>query len=96
MACFCCNATENIIVLLKYRQQKADLNTSKKLLVFVTIGQKVSCLRPATLYENFMFTQKYALAERCCFLTFSFEGKFKKYDIPISSIDLSCLFHKIS
>ena len=27
--------------------------------------------------------QKYALAERCCFLTFSFEGKFRKYDISV-------------
>ena len=37
MACFHCNATENLISLLKYRQRKVDLNTSKKWLVFVTI-----------------------------------------------------------
>ena len=28
-----------------------------------------------------MFTQQYAFAERYCFLTFSLEGKFRKYDI---------------
>ena len=37
MACFRCNTTENFIFLLKYRQRKVDLNTSKKSLVFVTI-----------------------------------------------------------
>ena len=25
--------------------------------------------------------QEYAFTKRCCFLTFSFEGKFRKYDI---------------
>ena len=69
MACFCCNATENIIFLLKYRQQKADLNTSRKLLVFATIGQKVSCLRPATLYENF---HVYAKVRTCREMLFSY------------------------
>ena len=39
MACFRCNTTENFIFLLKYRQRKVDLNTSKKSLVFVTIRQ---------------------------------------------------------
>ena len=83
MACFRCNTTEIFIFSLKYRQRKVDLNTSKKSLVFVTIRQKTSSLRPAILYENFIFTQKYAFAERCCFLTFSFEGKLRKYDISV-------------
>ena len=83
MACFRCNTTEIFIFSLKYRQRKVDLNTSKKSLVFVTIRQKISSLRPAILYENFIFTQKYAFAERCCFLTFSFEGKLRKYDISV-------------
>ena len=82
--------------------KEADLNTSKKLLVFVTIRQKISSLRPAIIYENFIFTQKYAFAERCCFLTFLFEGKFRKYDIFVKrkhtkadeKNDLFCLFHK--
>ena len=82
MACFCCNTTENFIFLLKYRQGKVDLNTSKKSLVFVTIRHKIY-LRAAVVYENFIFTQKYAFAERCCFLTFSFEGKLRKYDISV-------------
>ena len=30
-----------------------------------------------------MFTQEYAFAERCCFLRFLFEGKFRKYDISV-------------
>ena len=30
---------------------------------------------------SFIFTQKYAFADRCCFVTFSFEGKSRKYDI---------------
>ena len=75
MACFRCNTTEDFIFSLKYRQRKVDVNTSKKLLVFITIQ--------AIIYENFIFTQKYAFAERCCFLTFSFEGKLRKYDISV-------------
>ena len=43
----------------------------------------MSSLPRANVYENFMFTQKYAFAEGCCFLTFSFEGKFRKYDISV-------------
>ena len=43
----------------------------------------ISSLRTAIVYENFIFTQEYAFAERCCFLTFSFEGKFRKYDISV-------------
>ena len=52
--------------------------------------QKIACfrcnttsLRPAIIYENFIFAQKYALVERCCFLTFSFEGNIRKYDISV-------------
>ena len=82
MAYFRCNTTEIFIFSLKYRQQKVDLNTSKKSLVFVTIRHKIY-LRAAVVYENFIFTQKYAFAERCCFLTFLFEGKFRKYDISV-------------
>ena len=81
MACFRCNTTEIFIFLLKYCQRKVDLNISKKSLVFVTIRQKISSLRPAIVYENFIFTRKYAFTERCCFLTFSFEAKLRKYDI---------------
>ena len=45
--------------------------------------QKISSLRTAIVYKNFIFTQEYAFAERCCFLIFSFEGKFRKYDISV-------------
>ena len=67
----------NFISLLKYRQRKVDLTGGEKLLVFVT------SLRIAIVYEDFMFTQEYAFAERCCFVTFLFEGKFRKYDISV-------------
>ena len=78
MACFCCNAPEKFIFLLKYRQRKVDLNTSKKSLVSLQYD-----------IENFIFTSSYRIwtfhiyAERCGFLTFSFEGKLRKYDISV-------------
>ena len=83
MACFCCSATENLIFLLIYLQRKADLNTSEKLLVFVTVQHNTYTIRPAIIYESFILTQKYAFAERYCFLTFSFKGKLRKYDISV-------------
>ena len=83
MPCFRCNTTENFIFLLKYSQPKVDLSTGKRLLVFVTIRQKFSSLRPVIVYENFIFTEKYAFVERCCFLTFSLEGKLRKHDISV-------------
>ena len=83
MACFCCNTTENLIFLFIYLQRKADLSTSEKSLVFVTIQHNTYTIRPAIIYESFTFKQKYAFAERCCFLTFSFKGKLRKYDISV-------------
>ena len=83
MAYFRCNMTENFIFAPKYRQWRVDLNTTKKLLVFVTIYYNISSLRPAIIYENFIFTKKYAFAKRCYFLTFSFEKKLTKYDISV-------------
>ena len=82
MACFQCNTRENLIFLLKYRQRKVDLNISKRSLVFVTIRHLyvITSLRQAIIYENFICTRKYAFAERCWFLTFSFEGKLRKHD----------------
>ena len=74
---------QDFICSLKYRERKVDLKTSKKLHVFVTIRQKISSLRPAIAYENFIFTQKYAFAERYYFLTFSFEGKLRKCDVSV-------------
>ena len=84
MACFCCNVTKNFIFSLMYHQQKFDLNTNKKSLVFVMIRhKKIYLYVQLIIYKNFIFTQKYAFAERCCFLTFSFEGKLRKYDISV-------------
>ena len=81
MACFRCNTIEILIFLLKCCQRKVDLNTSKNSLLSVTIRQKFSSLSPTIVYENFILTQKFP--ERCCFLTFSFEGKSRKYDISV-------------
>ena len=83
MACFCCNTTENLIFLFIYLQRKADLSTSEKSLVFVTIQHNTYTIRPAIIYESFTFKQKYAFAERCCFLTFSFQVKLRIYDISV-------------
>ena len=84
MACFRCNNTENFIFSLKYRQRKVDLNANEKSLFFVTIyGIYLSSLRPAIVCEHFIFTQEYAFAKRWCFVTFLFEGKFRKYDISV-------------
>ena len=73
IACFRCNTTENFIYSLKSRKRKVDLNTSKKSLVFVTIRHRKFHLYVQLWYtKNFIFTQKYTFAERCCFLAFSF------------------------
>ena len=40
-------------------------------------------LHTAIVNGNFIFTQECAFAERCCFLTFSFERKFRTYDISV-------------
>ena len=68
---------------LKYRQRKVGLNASKKSLLFVRIRHKFSSLRSAIVYENLIFTQGYAFAEKCYFLKFLFQGKFRKYDISV-------------
>ena len=70
----------NFIFSFKYRQQEVDQNVSEKLLIFVTIRQKISSLNFNYLTRKF---QIYAFMERCCFLTFSFEGKFREYDISV-------------
>ena len=78
MACFHCNMTENFFFSFKYLQQKVELNTGEKSLVFVTVHLYV-----VIVYKNFIFMWEYAFAERFCFLTSSFEGKFRKYHIPM-------------
>ena len=40
---------------------------------------KISSLRSAIVYEDFIFTHEYAFAERCCFLTYSFEVQKRRY-----------------
>ena len=70
----------------KHLQRKGD-----QWLVFAVKQQKFSSFRlnivneklTQTLVKNRLFSLqcdiKYAFEERCCFLTFSFEGKFRKY-----------------
>ena len=70
---------ENFFFSLKYRQRKVDLNTGEKSLVFVTTRH----LYVVIVYKNLIFMRGYAFAERFCFLTFSFEGKFRKYHISM-------------
>ena len=74
---------KHFLFLFKYHQQKVELNTSKKLFVFVSKWQKSSSLRTTIVYKNFVFTWEYTFAERCCFLTFTFEGMFSKYGISV-------------
>ena len=59
MTCFRCNTTENLIFSLIYCQQKVDLNTSKKSLVFVAIRYRkfhlyvqLSCTKISYLRTN--------------------------------------------
>ena len=47
-----------------------------------SLQYEISSLRPAIIYENFMFTQKYAFTERCCFLTLSFEASSENMIFP--------------
>ena len=78
MVCFRCNMTEIFIFSLKYHPRKVAKNP----LFSLQYDMKISSLHPAIVYENFIFTHKYAFAE-CCFLTFSFEGKLRKYDSSV-------------
>ena len=80
MACFRCKKTENFIFSLKYRQRKVGLNTSEKSLVFVTIRHRKFHPYVQLSYTKISNLRKHThFAEICCFLTFSFEGKFRKY-----------------
>ena len=58
MACFCCNTTENFIFSLKYRQQKVDLNASKKSFVFVTIRLRKFHLYVQLSYAKISYLRK--------------------------------------
>ena len=58
MACFRCNTTENFIFLLKYRQQKVGLNTSKRPLVFVTIRHRKFHLYVQLSYTKISYLRK--------------------------------------
>ena len=71
MACFRCNTTENLIFSLIYRQQKVDLNTSKKWLVFVTIRHGKFHLYVQLLYRKISYLHKNThLREDAAFLHF--------------------------
>ena len=58
MACFPCNTTENFIFSVKYRRQRVDLNTSKKLLGFVTIRHRKLHLYVEVSYTKILYLCK--------------------------------------
>ena len=85
MACFRCNTTENFIFSLKYRQRKVDLNTSKKLLVFVTIRHhirlsytKISYLRKNTHLRKDAAFLHFRLKESSENMIFPWNGNIRK------------------
>ena len=86
MACFRCNTTENFIFLLKYRQRKVDLNTSKKSLVFVTIRHlyvqlsytKISYLRKNTHLRKDAAFLHFRLKESSANMIFPLNGNIQK------------------
>ena len=84
MACFRCNAAENFILSVKYRQRKGDLNANKKSLVFVTIRHRKFHFYVQLLYTKISDLRKNThLQKDAAFLHFRFEGKFRKYDISV-------------
>ena len=68
--------------------EKLTQTLAKNLLFFYNTTQKNSSLHTNLIYKKcthlFIFTQECTFAERCCFPTFSFEGKFRKYDISVT------------
>ena len=58
MACFCCDTTENFIFSPRYRQQKVDLNTSEKSLVFVKTRHRKFCSYVQLSYKKSSYLRK--------------------------------------
>ena len=72
MASFRCNKAENFIFLFKYCRQKVDLNTSEKLLVFVTVRHRKFNLYIQLSYTEISYLQKNThLRKDAAFLHFS-------------------------
>ena len=100
MACFRCNTTENFIFLLKYRQRKVDLNTSKKSLVFVTIRHlyvqlsytKISYLRKNTHLRKDAAFLHFRLKESSENMIFLWNGKIRKLTKIWSFLPFSQIF----
>ena len=100
MACFRCNTTENFIFLLKYRQQKVDLNTSKKSLVFVTIRHlyvqlsytKISYLRKNTHLRKDAAFLHFRLKERWENMIFLWNANIQKLTKIWSCLPFSQIF----
>ena len=100
MACFRCNTTENFIFLLKYRQRKVDLNTSKKSLVFVTIRHlyvqlsytKISYLRKNTHLRKDAAFLHFRLKERWENMIFLWNANIQKLTKIWSCLPFSQIF----
>ena len=58
MACFRCDTTENFIFSPRYRQQKVDLNTSEKSLVFVKTRHRKFCSYVQLSYKKSSYLRK--------------------------------------
>ena len=84
MACFCSNTIANFIFSLSIFN---IVSAFKFQISISTMKSWPKCSRKIFMSSNrirkFIFRQEYAFAERCCFLTFSLEGNFRKYDISV-------------
>ena len=100
MARFRCNMTENFIFLLKYRQRKVDLNTSKKSLVFVTMRHlyvqlsytKISYLRKNTHLRKDAAFLHFRLKESSENMIFPWNGNIRKETKIWSFLHFSQIF----
>ena len=79
----CCNTTENYIISLKHRQRKVDLNASKESLVFVTMRHRKFYLYVQLSHTKISYLRKNTHLQKCCFLKFPFEEKFRKYYVSV-------------
>ena len=72
------NTRKKSLVFVTIRHTYMELSYMEFSYMIAGRKDEILSLRPAIIYENSIFTQRYAFAERCCFLTFLFEGKLRK------------------
>ena len=75
----------NLIFLLKYRHRKVDLNTSEKLLVFVTIPHRKFHLYVQLTYTKISYLRKNThLLEDAAFLNFRLKESSENMIFPLN------------